>query len=712
MKYVVFGGVGLVTIDEFDTASGTLFGHQNAAGASAVGAAYYGSTPQFGVTPPLLEAFSSSGPQQILFQPDGTPLSSPEIRQKPNIVAPDGVNTTFFGSDTDGDGFPNFFGTSAAAPHAAAVAALLLEQNPALTPAGLYASLEAGAIDITASPASSGVDFASGAGLIQADQSLLAINAPPVATDDSYSVLEDRTLVVDAVGGVLSNDTDADADPLTASLVSDVSDGVLALSADGSFTYTPNTDFAGTDSFTYLANDGANNSGVATATIQVVNDVDVNLVPSATTLAISDTFTVDLQVVPNIDQPVDSVQAFVNFDPTVFQVVSIVNGDIFTTQWGDAALPGTGFDNLLGQADYLGGKGLSGTSATAPFTLATITFQAVGADPASAMSFNEPTGPPLRTTKAIAGALNVTGDLLGTTLKVNSAPVAVDDAYNTNEDTPLNEAAPGVLTNDTDADGDPLTASLVVASGPTDGTLTLNADGSFDYTPDPGFNGTDSFRYTASDGLLASNEATVSITVNAVNDPPVAADDAYAVDEDNVLNVALPGVLVNDSDPESDPLTSAIVVASGPANGTLTLNANGSFTYTPDADFSGSDSFRYTANDGLLDSNEATVTITVNAQPDAPVANDDAYNTNEDTPLNVAAPGVLTNDTDADGDPLTATLVVASGPTDGTLTLNPDGSFDYTPDPGFNGTDSFRYTASDGLLASNEATVTITISPL
>ena len=293
---------------------------------------------------------------------------------------------------------------------------------------------------------------------------------------------------------------------------------------------------------------------------------------------------------------------------------------------------------------------------------------------------------------------------------MNDAPVAADDAYAVDEDNVLNVALPGVLANDSDPESDPLTSAIVVASGPANGTLTFNADGSFDYTPDADFSGSDSFRYTANDGLLDSNEATVTITVNAQPDAPVANDDAYNTNEDTPLSVAAPGVLTNDTDADGDPLTASLVVASGPTDGTLTLNADGSFTYTPNADFNGADSFRYTASDGLLASNEATVTITVNAVNDAPVAADDAYAVDEDNVLNVAAPGVLANDSDPESDPLTSAIVVASGPANGTLTFNADGSFTYTPDADFSGSDSFRYTANDGLLDSNEATVTITVN--
>ncbi len=266
----------------------------------------------------------------------------------------------------------------------------------------------------------------------------------------------------------------------------------------------------------------------------------------------------------------------------------------------------------------------------------------------------------------------------------NQAPVAVNDAYSTNEDTPLTVPAPGVLGNDTDGDGNPLTASVVAGSGPAHGTLAFNQNGAFSFTPAANFNGTDTFTYKASDGTAQSNPATVTITVTPVNDAPTAAADTYDTPEDTALTIAAPGVLGNDSDPDSSTLTAAVVT--GPGHGTLTLNP-----------FNGTDTFTYRANDGTLDSDLATVTITVTAVNDAPVATNDAYSTNEDTPLTVPAPGVLDNDTDPDGNPLTAW--VESGTSHGTLTL-------------FNGTDTFTYRANDGTLDSDLATVTITVTAI
>ena len=289
---------------------------------------------------------------------------------------------------------------------------------------------------------------------------------------------------------------------------------------------------------------------------------------------------------------------------------------------------------------------------------------------------------------------------------VNNAPDAVDDAYSTNEDTPLTVSTGGVLSNDTDAEGDTLTAA--VATGPANGTLALSSDGTFTYTPNAEFNGADSFTYTASDSLGASDTATVAIDVGTVNDAPVANDDSYATGEDTALTVSpVDGVLANDTDVDGDALSAAVVT--GPSNGSLTLNADGSFTYTPNANFNGADSFTYTASDGLGGSDTATVSITVNAVNDAPAAANDAYShSGSDTALVVVAPGVLGNDSDpVEGSPLTASL--RSGPSKGTLTLNADGSFTYKANEDFVGTDSFTYVANDGSADSNVATVTITV---
>jgi hypothetical protein len=281
-------------------------------------------------------------------------------------------------------------------------------------------------------------------------------------------------------------------------------------------------------------------------------------------------------------------------------------------------------------------------------------------------------------------------------------PVANPDHYSVAGGTTLVvNAAMGVLANDTDAEGDPLTA--VLASGAAHGQVTLNSDGSFSYTPAAGYRGPDSFTYTAQDRDGASNAATVSIQVGL---PPTPADDAYTATEGSVLSVsAAVGVLANDTDAEHDPLTAVLV--SRPANGQLVLNADGSFTYTPAAGFTGQDTFTYADQD--VDGTSAPAKVTITVVGLGPVANNDSYFGTVNTPLAVnAAVGVLANDIDGAG--LTLQAVLAGGPAHGQVVLVPDGSFTYTPNPGFVGADTFSYIARDSLgNLSNPATVSLQI---
>src|SRR5439155_1365174 len=208
--------------------------------------------------------------------------------------------------------------------------------------------------------------------------------------------------------------------------------------------------------------------------------------------------------------------------------------------------------------------------------------------------------------------------------------------------------------------------SAVLVTPPGHGTVTLNGNGGFTYSPAAGYSGPDSFTYQANDGATNSGIATVSITVHAVNNAPVEVDDNYSVNEDTTLTVSAPGVLANDTDADGDGL-SAVPVGL-PSHGAVILNSNGSFSYSPAPGYNGPDSFNYQATDGATNSRVVTVTLTVNPVNDAPVAADDSYNTPEDTTLTVSAPGMLANDSDVDGDPLTAVLV--SGPAHGSLSLN------------------------------------------
>jgi hypothetical protein len=257
-------------------------------------------------------------------------------------------------------------------------------------------------------------------------------------------------------------------------------------------------------------------------------------------------------------------------------------------------------------------------------------------------------------------------------------PTANDDTLSTGTDSP---ASGNVLGNDSYA------TSASLDGGASHGSVDFSDDGSFTYTPDPGFRGYDGFSYTA---INAVGTAGAGVTI-LVDNGPTAGDGTAGTDEDTSCTI---WPIDSASDPDGDDLSVSIL--SGPSNGSLSVNPDGSVTYTPAQDYNGSDSFSYQVSDGWLSSDPANVTITIAAVDDAPSANDDSYIVDPvaDGTLQVPAPGVLGNDTDVDSPSLEAQLV--SGPSHGTLTLNSDGSFTYTPDADFHGIDSFVYIATDG----------------
>ncbi len=547
------------------------------------------------------------------------------------------------GNDSDVDGDPLRVALTQDASHGA----LMLNMNGSFTyaPAVNYVGSDAFTYRLT--DGNGGMDSTTVILIVN------AVNDPPVATNEAYSLAEDESLQV-ASPGVLANDTDVDGDGLSAALSTAPAHGSLVVAANGEFTYVPAADFYGMDSFQYTVSDGNGGGDLGTVTLQVTPVQDGPV-------AVADTLTTAE------DTPL-AVTA-----PGVLGNDTDADGDALTAALSSGPSHGTLVLQADGAFDYTPAAGWNGADA--------FTYTASDGNDGSALA---------------TVTITVTSE--------NDGPIAADDIYATNEDTPLAIAAPGVLANDTDLDGDELTAALT--SGPSHGTLVLQANGAFDYTPDTHWNGTDAFAYRASDGIGGSDLATVTITVSAQNDTPSAADDDHVTTEDTPLAIAAPGVLANDTDADGDALMAAL--ESGPAHGTLVLQTNGAFDYTPAAGWSGADAFAYTASDGNGGSSLATVTITVSTENDAPVAAADAYTTSEDTPLSVAAPGVIANDTDADGDALTASLT--SGPSNGTLVLQPNGAFEYTPASGWSGADSFTYTVSDGSGGSDQATVTITVS--
>ena len=310
-----------------------------------------------------------------------------------------------------------------------------------------------------------------------------ATNDAPVSTADAYSTDEDTALVVPAVG-VLVNDSDADDDSLTAVLVSDVANGTLVLNDDGSFTYTPNADFTGADSFTYKANDGTTDGNTVTVdiTVNAVNDAPV--AGDALTNQTADEGSAFAYSLP--------VDAFSDVDGDELTLAATLNDDTELPNWLMFD-PDTGaFSGTPGQDD-----------------VGELTVKVTATDPSG---------------ETAVQTFTLT---IGTT---NNAPVSTADAYSTDEDTALVVPAVGVLFNDSDADDDSLTAVLV--SDVSNGALTLNDDGSFTYTPNADFTGADSFTYKANDGTTDGNTVTVDITVNAVNDAPVANADTVGDQSD------------------------------------------------------------------------------------------------------------------------------------------------------------------------------------
>lgn len=286
----------------------------------------------------------------------------------------------------------------------------------------------------------------------------------------------------------------------------------------------------------------------------------------------------------------------------------------------------------------------------------------------------------------------------------NDTLTAGDDTYSTPVGATLSVPAPGIKANDLmPGKAVPL---IDILSGPTHAASFGNDNfGAFSYTPAAGFVGQDSFTYRLRTSAANSNIATVVINVTVANQPPVAADDAYNVSGPSPFTVsAANGVLKNDTDPDGNTLHAILV--SQPAQGTVNLNDDGSFSFTFPSELNGSVTFTYKVNDGIVDGNTATVTLTrVGNQP--PVAVDDSYILPPASPLVVAAAdGVLKNDSDPESQPITATLV--STPGVGTLTFQSDGSFTYDFPNDLAGSVTFTYKVSDGSVDSPPATVTLT----
>jgi VCBS repeat-containing protein len=284
----------------------------------------------------------------------------------------------------------------------------------------------------------------------------------------------------------------------------------------------------------------------------------------------------------------------------------------------------------------------------------------------------------------------------------NTAPVAQADSVVTSRNQALTIA---VLSNDTDADSNLLTTQIV--AGPAHGTVSVNNNGSVVYAPALNYFGADTFSYRAYDGALFSNIVDVAITVNAVNNAPVANDDTVVTNEDTPLTF---DVRLNDSDVESGALTALVVTT--PQHGRVVARSNGTFEYRPDANFNGADRFTYRVNDGELNSGVATVSITVRPVNDAPTAGAVTLAAvAEDSGARLITQAeLLAGASDIDGPALSAThLTLSAG--NGTLATNGNGTWTYTPALNDDTAASFTYTVSDGSLSAS-GTATLDITPV
>ncbi|OAN41966.1 Ig-like domain-containing protein [Mycolicibacterium iranicum] len=491
-------------------------------------------------------------------------------------------------------------------------------------------------------------------------------NSAPEATADQATTAEDNPVTIE----VLNNDVDPNLDAgdvLTITDYTQAAHGTVVLNPDGTFTYTPERNFSGTDTFTYTVSDDASPWHI---------DGLVSLLsPKVHTATVAITVTA------------------VNDGPTAAGDTASVSEDS----------GGTTIDVLSNDTDIDGGP-LTVTGVTQP-ARGLVTHTTTGVIYTPAQDFNGVETFTYTITDGRGGTTTATVTVTVTAVK--DAPVANPDTATGTEDGPT--LTGNVLTNDTDADGDTLTVTNPGTKIGAHGTLTLNADGSYTYTPAANASGTDTFTYVVYDNRGTVNStATLTITLNAVNDAPVGVADIATGTEDGPTLTG--NVLTNDTDADGDTLTVTNPGKTIGNHGTLVLNSDGSFTYTPDENASGTDTFTYQVADTQGGTTTATLTITLNAVNDAPAGVADTATGTEDGPTLTG--NVLTNDTDADGDTLTVTNPGTTIGNHGTLVLNSDGSFTYTPDENASGTDIFLYLIVDGRGDRATATLSIFVSPV
>ena len=457
-----------------------------------------------------------------------------------------------------------------------------------------------------------------------------SVNDLPVATTLNLTTPEDTAL------GITLSGTDVETALLTYIIVSGPTNGILTGSGSGR-TYTPNANYNGTETFTYQVNDGGANSNIATVTILVtpVNDAPVALDQSLTTLE-------------DVALPITLTATHPDIGGTIVSY-SIVTPPQSGTLSGTAPnlvyTPNANY-NGLDRFTFIANDGTDNSN------IATIFI---------------------------------------TVTPVSDVPIATNQSITTNEDTPVSFTIIG-----SDPDGAQVTYTIL--SSPAHGTLSGTAP-NLTYSPAPDFNGPDSFTFKVNDGTSDSNIATVSITVNPVNDAPIAFNQTITVVEEELINITLVG-----TDVDGDLLTYVLVTT--PGQGILT-GTGANLSYTPN-DFTGlsnSDSFTFRVYDSQgVFSNIATVFINIDPDDDIPVANDQSVATSEDTPVSFVIVG-----SDKHLEPITYILVTT--PAHGTLSGTAP-NLTYTPDANYTGPDSFTFKVNDTKTDSNIATVSITVNPV
>ncbi|CAN7489240.1 tandem-95 repeat protein [Variovorax paradoxus] len=462
------------------------------------------------------------------------------------------------------------------------------------------------------------------------------VNDAPTAPDYTETTHEDTPVS----GRVTGSDMDS-GDTLTYTRGSDPAHGTVTVNPDGTYTYTPNPDFNGTDSFTVTVSDGHGGTTTSTVTVTInpVNDAPVFVDGGGT--------------------PVNTTDGYV-FGYDENRPAGTVLGTVHATDVDSATVTYSilsGNDNGYFAIDPVTGE--------------------ISLTPAGAAAFANDYEAGANAHALVVGANDgtVTTNIPVTLNEqnINDAPKAPDDTKTTNEDTPVSGQIIG-----SDADGDTLT--YVKGSDPAHGTVTVNADGTYTYVPGPNFNGTDSFTVTVSDGHGGTTTSTVNVTVNPVNDLPTVPDYTQTTHEDTPVSGQVIG-----TDVDGDALT--YVKGSDPAHGTVTVNADGTYTYVPGANFNGTDSFTVTVSDGHGGTTTSTVTVTINPVNDAPVFVDGGG-----TPVNTTdgyvfgydenrpAGAVLGTVHATDGDSATVTYSILSGNDNGYFAIDPvTGEISLTP---------------------------------